>query len=57
MVWICKNLGEILSGPYSVTVDGKELTNFIIVNDTINNGTVLELVYAPGIHTIVIGGN
>jgi hypothetical protein len=51
------NLGKILSGPYSVTVDGKELTNFITINDTTNNGTVLELVHAPGLHTIVIGGN
>ena len=50
------NLGKLLSGPYSVTIDGKELSNFITVNDMINNGTVLELTHAPGLHTFVISG-
>jgi hypothetical protein len=48
------SLGKLLTGPYSVTIDGKQLDNFVTISDTINNRTVLELTHASGIHTFVI---
>ena len=51
------DLGKLLSDTNSVTIDEKELSNFIKVNDMINNGTVLELTYVTGLRTFVISGD
>ncbi|HEX9317608.1 MAG TPA: hypothetical protein VF884_01600 [Nitrososphaeraceae archaeon] len=50
------SIGKLLTGPYSVIMDGNKLEDFVTVDDMIDNGTVLELTHPQGLHTFVISG-
>lgn len=51
------SIGKLLKGPFSVTIDGKTVTNFSVIEDTTSKETLISINYDHSKkHTIVITG-
>ena len=49
-------IGEVLEGPYTVTIDGKPMDDVMLVEDKTNGETSVDLIYAEGVHNITMIG-
>ena len=49
-------IGEVLEGPYTVTIDGKPLDDVMPVEDKTNGETSVDLIYEEGVHDITMIG-
>ena len=50
------NVDNLLSSPYTVTIDGNQVNDFVVTSDKIDNKTILDLTYSQGIHKFIING-
>jgi hypothetical protein len=49
-------VGTVLTGPYTVTIDGKQYTDYSLIQDKAANTTSISLSYSHSTHVITISG-